>query len=180
MNLVGYLNTPPKSVFWLILKATALCLAWNFAGTVICIIFEVVTGAPLVPDWLGLDEMSDAKAIVFVIVLLILAPLNSILEELLFRAPWLTITGKLFPRSGATVIVAVISSIIFGWVHGGVATIPLQGVTGMALSFCYLKCGGQDGKFWKPYLVAVVIHTLINFAIFGVGGTMMILGMALE
>lgn len=180
MNLVNWLNTPPKSVFWLILWATGLYLVYTVFGVMFSGIVESVTGSPAIPDWIGFDKMSDGKRIFFIVFMFVGAPLNSVIEELLFRAPWLTITGKLFPRGTITIVIAILTSVIFGCIHGGIATIPVQGALGIILSFCYLKCGGQDGKFWKPLSVVIVIHTLANWVLLAVGGTAMIAGMMIE
>lgn len=176
-GLVNWLNTPPKNVFWLVLKAAALYSVYGSIVTILFRIVEITTGVTLNPSRMYSGEMNDGDKTRFLAFIFVIAPLSSTAEELLCRAPWLSITGKLRPRSGATVVVAIITSIIFGWIHEGVATIPVQGVMGIILSFSYLKCGGQDGKFWKPLFVAIAIHTLANWVIVAINGMILILTM---
>lgn len=179
MNLVNWLNTPPKNTFWLILKAAAFYLAYALAWTTLQFIIEQSTGFSLDTDWQGLGDKGEAETLLYIVLMFIGAPINSVVEELIFRAP-LTIAGKFFPRGGTTVAIAIGSSVIFGWIHGGIVTIPMQGVMGLVLSACYLKCGGQDGKFWKPFLVTVTIHTLANWILLTLGGGLMIVIMVFE
>jgi len=165
-RIVHWLNTPPKSIFWFVISASVLlfCLK-HLSADAVNTIGTVLTGTSVIPDSLGVHGMSNDELLTFLTSILLQAPFAALFEELVFRAPWLSVAGMIFPRRGVTVIVAVATSIAFGYAHGGVATIPVQGMSGIFLSFCYLKCGGQDGKFWKPLLVSTAFHTLNNAAL---------------
>lgn len=175
-----WINTPPKSASIFALKATLLALITAGVGITIAVTVSLATERDsIIPDWQGLRNMEDGKKVFMIIGTMIFIPLGSILEELIFRAP-LSIVGKVSPGKWAPIVSAVISSVIFGYIHGGFATIFMQGVTGIILSFAYLKAGGQHGKFWKPMGVSILIHTLFNWVVMGIGGTLMIVGMFLE
>lgn len=81
-------------------------------------------------------------------------------EELLFRAPFLYLAVRycrlfLLPT-------VLISSVIFGYVHGDISNIFIQGVAGILFSVTFLKCGGMAGKFLKPTLSGMVFHAVLN------------------
>lgn len=56
-------------------------------------------------------------------------------------------------------------SIIFGYAHGGLRFVLLQGVGGVLLSLCYVKCGGFAGKWWKPIVSSTSAHFLYNVSV---------------
>lgn len=116
-----------------------------------------------------------------------LLPMCAFLEELLFR--WLpmiiffTILGILIKKGrvddekrskaekyGLAAIV-IVSSIIFGIVHGNGFNILIQGVSGVIFSMFYLRTlyrrrdsGKKDKLQFIPMLSSTLYHTISNFA----------------
>ncbi len=82
---------------------------------------------------------------------LIFAP---IVEEIVFRVP-LKIVKKLDPDFMIPMI--IISSAVFGWLHGGIIKLPIQGVIGAAIAWVYIRNG-------YCYWSAVTTHFLWNFS----------------
>lgn len=68
--------------------------------------------------------------------MVIVAP---IWEETLFRHIPITIGKKYFPKVLVEIIIG--SSIIFGWIHGDVTNIVVQGFLGLTMCFVYLRLG---------------------------------------
>lgn len=116
---------------------------------------------------------------------LFLVPMCALLEEIIFRwAPMvLFFTGlgilakkglfgdekmKKIEKYGVATVV-IISSIIFGFVHGNAFNILLQGVGGVIFSMFYLRTlyrrreAGKVDKLQKmPVLSSTIYHTLSN------------------
>ncbi len=92
-------------------------------------------------------------------------------EEVLFRFP-LSFAARFLRRwerlrNWAIIILVIGLSAAFGWVHGGWLFVPMQGVLGAVFCLIYLKCGGFNGKFWKPLLICWIMHVVVNSHLFG-------------
>jgi membrane protease YdiL (CAAX protease family) len=85
------------------------------------------------------------------IVALILAP---VIEEILFRwLPW----QVLAKNKGSDIQLAVVfgSSVIFGLMHGGPFSVPIQGVCGLMLFWVYIR---NKSLGWS-----IALHVMWNF-----------------
>jgi membrane protease YdiL (CAAX protease family) len=82
----------------------------------------------------------------------------SFAEELIFRFCPLSISVSAGMKKSWTIYVALASSALFGWLHGGVVHIFMQGVAGFLYSLAYLKCGGWRGLVLKPLMVTTTAH----------------------
>ena len=113
-------------------------------------------------------------------------------EEVIFRLIPLSIATLILGRSKYVLIVAIISSIVFGIRHGDLFNIFKQGVGGFILCLMYLKCGGFQeglienlskgaektslgnytvlflGKHIKAFSTTSTAHILFNIAFFGI------------
>lgn len=85
----------------------------------------------------------------------VFAPL---VEETLFRLGPLQLV-KNIQSERITLIVILLSSIIFGYVHHGVWSIPVKGIAGILFCYVYLKNG-------YSYISSVFCHFLVNFYYF--------------
>ncbi len=91
-------------------------------------------------------------------------------EEIVFRFP-LSFAARFLRcwprvRDGMLIFLVLTLSALFGWVHGGILFVPIQGVLGLIFSLCYLKFGGYNGKFWKPLLLCWMMHVAVNSHLF--------------
>lgn len=86
-------------------------------------------------------------------------------EEIIFRVP----LGLIAPhvQLPITLTAAVTSSVLFGYLHGGISHIAIQGISGFIYSIIFLKCGGMKGKRLKPLLASTSAHFLGNVLIMG-------------
>ena len=78
--------------------------------------------------------------------------------------------------STAKVLVfAIIFSVIFGFLHGGIPNIFIQGVGGFMYSVLFLKCGGLQGNYTKAIATSTAVHFLFNMTLLAIaiisGGT---------
>lgn len=71
--------------------------------------------------------------------LFFMAIVAPIWEETLFRHIPITIGKKYFPKVLVEIIIG--SSIIFGWIHGDVTNIVVQGFLGLTMCVVYLRLG---------------------------------------
>jgi membrane protease YdiL (CAAX protease family) len=74
-------------------------------------------------------------------------------EELAFRVVPIQLGLKIDPQIVPLVI--VLSSLLFGWGHGGVVNLLIQGVMGLVLSWVYVR---NNYSYWS----AVILHSLWN------------------
>lgn len=81
---------------------------------------------------------------------LIFAPL---VEEIIFRKAILDIARKLDPEFLIPII--IISSAIFGWLHGTIKNVAIQGVFGAIMAWVYIKNGYH---YWS----SVILHSMYN------------------
>lgn len=80
-------------------------------------------------------------------------------EDAVFRGAVISRTQALFPGDNRQLIYAIIvSSVVFGILHGGVVNVLIQGVGGLFLSYVYLKNG-------NCILSAMIMHSLYNLVI---------------
>ena len=79
---------------------------------------------------------------------------NALQEEILWRAPLYFVPRRyLF----AAVVVAAAG---FGWAHGDMRKILVQGIGGLLFSWLFLKCGGFHGHPVRGILCATLGHYL--------------------
>ena len=86
-------------------------------------------------------------------------------EELLFRFLFLADAVKYDASLKIVIGLSIISSVLFGFVHGGAIKIPMQGVFGLVFCYVYLRCGGFQGRFVKATLCSTLSHFLWNGSI---------------
>lgn len=151
-----WLKTPPSSYWSLAWKGALLA----FVYAIVFCVLEWYGFIPTTGDWQGTDDMSPDTFLGFIIVMIVSTPFVAPMEELLFRAP-LSLLSRKSPRMVA--LSSLVLSGLFGYVHGGLATVPVQGVLGILLSLIYLKAGGSTGKFIRPFVVSSVAHILYNW-----------------
>lgn len=105
-----------------------------------------------------LEHIRQSRVISFLFFSCILAPL---VEEFMFRHfPLQTLKLIPFPnessRTKAIMLVVLMSSLIFGLMHGnGWDSVLIQGVTGLGFSYVYLK---NNYSYWS----SVITHSLYN------------------
>ncbi len=112
-----------------------------------------------------LSSMSKSTAdIVPGFLFLMIIPL--ITEEIMFRfLPLMWAKEMRFSIKGI-LIVALISSVFFGYIHGNAYNIVFQGTTGFLFSLLFLKCGGMQSKYFKATCCTFTAHYMFNAIIY--------------
>ena len=95
------------------------------------------------------------------------------IEELEFRAfPMLIVFAsfKFFPylekeKDRVIFLALLISSAIFGYMHGDYTNILMQGVSGIFFFVFFLKSGGYNGKIFIPLIATTLLHFSMNLIV---------------
>ena len=100
---------------------------------------------------------------------------NILFEEATFRFLPLVLSRIIAIKIGNNILLllctAVISSVIFGYLHGHWKYVFNQGVGGFLYCLLFLKTGGLDFpslKTFQAFLNVVVIHSLFNYTILAI------------
>ncbi len=130
-----------------VLGATLL----NLFATLSMAVFLMQYNAPL-PQLISKDD-----ALWYMPLLLLI---DVFIEELLFRAP---LSIKAFQSTPTRLLISTLTiSALFGFVHGTVFNIAIQGISGIIFSILFLKGGGLQGKFWRGIALSGAVHALGN------------------
>lgn len=89
-------------------------------------------------------------------------------EECEYRFIPLVLALIIFGRSWMVLVTAFLSSIIFGYVHGGYDLIFRAGFCGLMYCLVFLKCGGINERVGKGLLCSFLAHfsaNVISFAL---------------
>ncbi len=147
------LHTPETSILGKIkniIFGATLYITW---ATLILLIYK--TYIPEFKDIkLQFSWFSEPSQIYMFISSCILAPF---MEELYFRTPMLFL--KRMNIEKIILYYVIFSSAIFGYMHKGAWSIPVQGVAGILFCYVYLKNN-------YSYLSSVICHFLVNFYFF--------------
>lgn len=154
-----------------------------FKSVIVCIIFE-----SLIISFLG-DRLPNPKSYAgnsgrYFLYAVIFAP---VVEEFLFRflpasaisnifylfcPDKLTLNNLAVKRRQLWIffIAGLLTSVIFGYIHGSVYNIFVQGVCGFCIWTVFMYYSKLGRYLRDGYLAAVLWHFLHNFIILGVGG----------
>ena len=114
----------------------------------------VVTGVELEEISLGIPILS----IWFFFFLLLI----STIEELIFRIVPLTIVMSATERRFVYLLAAIITGATFGYVHGGLGNIPVQGIGGFLYAVLFIKYAHNGDRFLEASMVVIAMHTAFN------------------
>lgn len=144
----------PVNVAFFILKAVTVCLTWNLLIVIFASSFIKIESTNIQSFYLPVFSWY------FPFLIFSLA----LFEEVMFRL--LPIYFILTRDLDKYILHAIIiSSIVFGYIHGSALNILTQGFTGMILSIVFLKCGGFFEDFAKGTLSSTFAHVIFNLVI---------------
>jgi membrane protease YdiL (CAAX protease family) len=89
------------------------------------------------------------------------------IEEVIFRLP-LAIIIEMRGSIVGVLAIALLLSAIFGFLHGGIHHIFIQGVVGFISCILFLKCGGLQRNYFKALAATTVTHFLFNAILVGI------------
>jgi membrane protease YdiL (CAAX protease family) len=151
--------------FWRTLNWVLWFTLFSLAYTQTILFFYWLLGIELTPH-LSPNYLSNSM-FNWAIIRFLLNIFNvALIEELMFRFLPLSFVLLFCRNRFIWVILAMIaSSAIFGYLHGGLQFIGIQGVGGIFLSIIFLKCGGMNFNFVKATICSTAMHFLYNCAI---------------
>jgi membrane protease YdiL (CAAX protease family) len=85
----------------------------------------------------------------------------SAVEEFFFRILPLTWVLRNTARKYLHVLAALATAVAFGYVHGGLTNIPLQGIGGFLYAIVFIKYAHGE-RYMEAGIVLIVLHTLFN------------------
>ncbi len=88
-------------------------------------------------------------------------------EEFLFRLPLAIPIAKGWKITWVLAS-ALVLSVIFGAIHGGITHIFIQGVGGFMYSILFLKCGGLQQRYRQALAVTTATHFLFDVVTIGI------------
>ena len=145
----------------LIFKILIIDLIWTFFAMMVMVSF----GSTFSFFQLASIPIPDSMDWSFLVFLFSAA----MIEEVIFRHVPLLIAVLMYGKSPRIIGVMVVSSIIFGLIHGGPLNLVFQGVGGFFLSIIFLKCGGFQMRPLKALFASTTAHFLYNLIIFFIG-----------
>lgn len=153
-RIIGYFEfefSKPTNYPLAILKVVVLGIAVSLIGLGVCTVFDIeLDGRPL-----GLDILS--WSFVPILVAAVFA------EEVIFRLLPLWLSVSVFKMTkGRVVLVAAVASVIFGYCHGGIGHVLIQGLVGFLFSLVYLGAGGFKAEHPKGVFCSFAAHLTFN------------------
>ena len=79
-------------------------------------------------------------------------------EEVPIRFIPLTLVTRFWPIPTAVIATSILSSAVFGYLHGGAVYILLRGIPGLIYCGVFLKCGGWSRRPFKALLFTTLAH----------------------
>jgi hypothetical protein len=173
-KLFDWLRQKPKGAdetMELIFGFAAIHIVWSLGMLFLLSVLKLLPPPDKynIPD---LEEMIRSTSKMEVILRLVKF---SLLEEFAFRAaPLFAGWGvarfiswvRSIPLTGVAnwtlIFISIGSSVLFGYIHGGWFTVPVQGVGGVVFCAAYLKFGGLEGKWLPPLLGSWAVHASFN------------------
>lgn len=113
----------------------------------------------------GISEFMT-KEDVFVVVgsLVLAAPIEELGFRLLPALVYWLCTGRLQARNRiiGLVVLMFASSLIFGWMHGGIPTIFTLGPIGFLFAVIFMRCGACRGRLFRGFVFSSMVHLTYN------------------
>lgn len=86
----------------------------------------------------------------------------AVMEEMVFRFALLGGAVQIWGAAWPVLLIIIISSIIFGLMHGDPVNVLIQGVGGVVFCIVFLKCGGFDQNFLMALMIVAITHCIFN------------------
>lgn len=136
----------------LLLAVLSGFVTWTFAAV------YVLGEAVLYPDPLLAPAKIRSPDAFFAVVMVVLIPP---IEELLFRGI-LYPCARYIPNDRVLIAAILCSSMVFGYEHGGMRGVPLQGIMGMIFASVFMKCGGMHRRPLRALMASICAHAFHN------------------
>ncbi len=117
-------------------------------------------------DSSSIDRLLNSNSYPFLA--FIVFPIMAFIEELLFRFIPIYLSDKIFKNINHVLIVQIFVNIGFGWIHGGVENIFIQGFGGFGYSMLYVWIHNKFGHHMAFSFTTLLhyIHNLILISLY--------------
>lgn len=167
-------NLTAKKIFFICIILMAFHLLWS-----LFVCYEVIPHLPARPGVSG--NTAKAEDLTSWYGMLVDIPLCAILEEMVFRVfpmgVWLIITGLISMhttiKNSILITIVLSSSILFGWLHGNMYNVLMQGVGGIVyfiiFLIVYFKMEERNDSLAAIISITVpsVCHMTFNWSVVG-------------
>jgi hypothetical protein len=155
-KLFAWLRIEPKG--WALVRFLTIILIVNLLNAFLSIGFIYFIGIHTDgrPD---IEAFMRSMPITFMCILL---PIFVMSEEFFFRLSLMFFVHK---QPKVIFMSAVFLSALFGYAHGGIGYILIQGFSGLMLCLVFLKCGGLQEKPGKAFRSSSAVHLIFNWII---------------
>jgi len=152
---------------WCFAPITTTPEQWRFYSLLLwLLLFDFVIAVSSVSlfqiQGVELPETVTEETPILSLLFLIEIVLISLFEEGIFRIIPLVLVMKMTKKHSIIFGVAVLSSVVFGWIHGSVYNILIQGFGGMLYSIVFVKYSQNGSRFLQASLVVICLHTVFN------------------
>lgn len=151
---------------WLTTEARGKQLLWvMLAGVFVNIFVQFFIGVIFVSTNVDFPPVGNQTLEILTLSFPLIITATVVIEEGVFRLP-LSLLVNFGLSIRWVLFAALVLSTTFGLIHGSVSHIAAQGVGGFAWCLVYLKCGGCQGKWLKPFGVTATCHLLYDAVLF--------------
>lgn len=105
----------------------------------------------------GVEKPFNSKLNTFLLFVIV----GPFFEEAIFRFP-LHLIAKFIRSKNVVIVAALFSSIIFGYLHGNICNVFIQGSAGLYLSAIFLKAGGMKDRQFRGLWASFLVHAGSN------------------
>jgi membrane protease YdiL (CAAX protease family) len=109
----------------------------------------------------GLEEVDPSAIPILSLGFIPFLLLLSFIEEMIFRILPLTFVMRATERQSLRLAAAVATAVAFGYYHGGLINIVLQGVGGLLYAIVFIKYAHNE-RYGEAGLVVIMLHTFFN------------------
>lgn len=159
-----------KNLSRVILSAILLSLLWDIMS--ILILYNIKFGQ--LDAGISSNTASPKNMHISQMDFFLQLPLSALFEEVVFRyIPFVILIinairkNRLLPSHRSIIIMGIVSSIIFGYLHGNIINVFIQGVGGFILfgvfSNCYYLAVRSHKNGMQSILVALLCSTIVHF-----------------
>lgn len=155
-----------RSYHWCIAPVTARPQQWEYYRLLLIVfLIDILLSAVSVTFFASLDMLEEVEEIGVDIIswsFLVMLILISVIEELVFRIVPLVAVMRVSHQPSLYLATAFTAAVVFGYVHGGVEHIFIQGLGGFLYGVIFIKYAAGGSRLVEASLVVITLHTAFN------------------
>ena len=148
--------------FALAVKTVLALFGFGIAVASVLALFQMQTR----DTWIS-DFMRNEDILVVIISFIIAVPIEEFGFRLFPALIYRSCSGGLSARNRniGLILVMLVSSLIFGWWHGGIPTVFTLGPIGFVFAVVFMRCGGCRGSLFRGFALSCLVHLVYNLSL---------------